>query len=100
MQKSHLIPPQLPLVFIKAAGLSPPDDNANVRYYFDSHKFKSCRFLTSWGNLWVDEEGGGFHRIYLYRKDSDMAKRMLERGYEASEITELTELPIEEISRL
>ena len=30
MQKSHLIPPQLPLVFIKAAGLSPPDDNANV----------------------------------------------------------------------
>ena len=30
----------------------------------------------------------------------DMAKRMLERGYEASEITELTELPIEEISQL
>ena len=30
----------------------------------------------------------------------DMAKRMLGRGYEASEITELTELPIEEISQL
>lgn len=43
---------------------------------------------------------GGFHRIYLYRQDSDVAKRMLERGYEASEIAELTGLPIEEISRL
>ena len=30
----------------------------------------------------------------------DTAKRMLERGYEASEIAELTRLPIERISQL
>ena len=44
MQKSHLIPPQLPLVFIKAAGLSPPDDNANIGCFFSFSKSERAAF--------------------------------------------------------
>ena len=84
MQKSHLIPPQLPLVSIKAAGLSPPDDNANIYFLFQlpneilkENYFANVIFFYIFVNNWSMKRYKVKQVLDMLQKDGWKIKRIV-----------------------